>query len=375
MPFDGFAHPAARPIFDHLHGVFNDALPDGWGLLLMERAFKQYKQLDRAQITPLDRLAYLGDRCMGALTYEPVLWPNIHAPEADLLALANESMGVMRGEVVQVLESLRVHGGSPGGARPKVTLAFTEDMNHCQSSYADLPENYSHWMVKFRDDSLVNGEPIDTGRVEMAYAQMACVAGLDIPKTHLLELTVNGNQEAYFAVQRFDRVRSQKIHVLSLAGYAYANHRLPSMDYGGVLLPATKKLTLSKAEIGRAFRLMVFNVLAHNKDDHSKNFAYLMDPVHGSWKLSPAFDLTFNHGMNGQHTTSINGTGQPGFEDIKQVAMSSRIENWQSIVEEVRVAVARWAEFASQYDVGASQTKDIARALQGVDRQTSQGGF
>ena len=296
-------------------------------------------------------------------------------PEADLLALANESMGVMRGEVVQVLESLRVHGGSPGGARPKVTLAFTEDMNHCQSSYADLPENYSHWMVKFRDDSLVNGEPIDTGRVEMAYAQMARVAGLDIPKTHLLELTVNGNQEAYFAVQRFDRVRSQKIHVLSLAGYAYANHRLPSMDYGGGVLPATKKLTLSKTEIGRAFRLMVFNVLAHNKDDHSKNFAYLMDPVHGSWKLSPAFDLTFNHGMNGQHTTSINGTGLPGFEDIKQVAMSWRIENWRSIVEEVRAAVARWAEFASQYDVGASQTKDISRALQGVEQRTSMGGF
>jgi serine/threonine-protein kinase HipA len=120
---------------------------------------------------------------------------------------------------------------------------------------------------------------------------------------------------------------------------------------------------------------MVFNVLAHNKDDHSKNFAYLMDPVHGSWKLSPAFDLTFNHGMNGQHTTSINGTGLPGFEDIKQVAMSWRIENWRSIFEEVRAAVARWAEFASQYDVGASQTKDIARALHGVDQQTSQGGF
>ena len=371
MPFDGLAHPAARPIFDHLHGVFNDSLPDGWGLLLMDRAFKLYKQLDRAQITPLDRLAYLGDRCMGALTYEPVLWPPIQTPEADLLALAKASMGVIHGEAAQVLESLSVHGGSPGGARPKVTLAFSEDMKHCQSSYADLPETYTHWMVKFRDDSPVNGEPIDTGRMEMAYAQMARAAGLEFPKTNLLELTVNGNKEAYFAVQRFDRVGSQKIHALSLAGYAYANHRLPSMDYGGGVLPATKKLTLSNAELARAFRLMVFNVLAHNKDDHSKNFAYLMDPVHGSWKLSPAFDLTFNHGMNGQHTTSINGTGQPSFEDIKQVAMSSRIENWRSIFEEVRAAVARWTEFASKYDLGASRTKDIALALQEVDQRTS----
>ena len=375
MPFDGFAHPAARPIFDHLHGVFNDSLPDRWGLLLMDRAFKQHKQLDRAQITPLDRLAYLGNRCMGALAYEPDLMPNVQTQAMDLVALAKESMGVIRGEVALVVESLRIHGGSPGGARPKVTLAFSEDMKHCQSSYADLPENFSHWMVKFRDDSPVNGEPIDTGRVEMAYAQMARVAGLDIPKTHLLELTVNGNKEAYFAVQRFDREGGQKIHALSLAGYAYANHRLPSMDYGGGVLPATKKLTQSKAELARAFRLMVFNVLAHNKDDHSKNFAYLMDPVHGSWKLSPAFDLTFNHGMNGQHTTSINGTGQPSFEDIKQVAMKLRIENWRTIFEEVRAGVARWTEFASQCDVGASRTKDIARALQEVDHRSSQTGL
>ena len=128
MPFDGFAHPAARPIFDHLHGVFNDSLPDGWGLLLMDRAFKQHKQLDRAQITPLDRLAYLGNRCMGALAYEPDLMPNVQTQAMDLVALAKESMGVIRGEVALVVESLRIHGGSPGGARPKVTLAFSADM-------------------------------------------------------------------------------------------------------------------------------------------------------------------------------------------------------------------------------------------------------
>ncbi len=375
MPFDAFAHPAARPIFDHLHGVFNDSLPDGWGLLLMVRAFKQHKQLDPAQITPLDRLAYLGNRCMGALTYQPDLMPSVQTQAMDLVALAKASMAVIRGEAAQVLESLRIHGGSPGGARPKITLAFSADMKYCQSSYVDLPENLSHWMVKFRDDSPVHGEPIDTGRMEMAYAQMARAAGLEIPKTHLLELTVNGTKEAYFAVQRFDREGRQKIHALSLAGYAYANHRLPSLDYAGGVLPATKKLTQSNAELARAFRLMVFNVFAHNKDDHSKNFAYLMDPVHGAWKLSPAFDLTFNHGMNGQHTTSINGTGEPSFEDIKQVAIKSRIENWRSVIEEVRAGVARWAEFASQCDVGASRTKDIARALQGVDQRTSQGRF
>ena len=109
------------------------------------------------------------------------------------------------------------------------------------------------------------------------------------------------------------------MHTLSLSGFAYASHRLPSLDYGAAVLPATKKLTKSNTEVERAFRLMVFNVLAHNKDDHSKNFAYLMDPLNFTWQLSPGFDLTFNHGMSGQHATSINGAGNPVFEDIKQV--------------------------------------------------------
>ena len=369
MPFDALAHPAARTIFDNLHGVFNDSLPDGWGLLLMDRALKQHKNLDRAQITPLDRLAYLGRRCMGALAYEPELLPHHDQLAFELADIAKESMSVLSGETDQVLESLRINAGSPGGARPKATVAFSENMQVCQSSFIDLPEHFSHWIVKFRDDKALGGEPIDSGRMEMAYAQMARQAGIEMPRTHLIELSVKHQKEAYFAVQRFDRRGCQKMHTLSLSGFAYASHRLPSLDYGAAVLPATKKLTKSNTEVERAFRLMVFNVLAHNKDDHAKNFAYLMDPLNFTWKLSPGFDLTFNHGMSGQHATSINGAGNPVFEDIKQVAQSSRISNWRSIVEEVRHGVASWSKLARQYDVGASKIEEISRALKAVDQE------
>lgn len=368
MPFDGFVHPAARLDFQGLHGVFNDSLPDGWGLLLMDRALKKHRNLDRSQITPLDRLAYMGHRGMGALEYRPELLPEKDGQTIDLADIAAQSEKVFQGETADVLEELRICGGSPGGARPKVTVALTEDMEHCLSSFGELPDGYSHWIVKFRAQEQ---DPTDIGRLEMAYADMARVAGLKLPKTHLMELTVNHKQQAFFAVQRFDREGSHKIHCLSLAGYAYANHRLPCLDYSTGVLTATRKLTKSDGEVENAFRLMLFNVLAHNKDDHSKNFTYLLDPSRQGWRLAPAYDLTFNSGMANCHTTSINGSGNPIFEDLKKVAIERKIRNWKQILEEVGSAVARWPEFAGNYDITKARIKSIQKELAAIDKACS----
>jgi serine/threonine-protein kinase HipA len=233
-----------------------------------------------------------------------------------------------------------------------------------------LPNGYSHWIVKFRNDSRhEDGDPMDIGRLEMAYADMARAAGLQLPKTHLIELTVNKKQEAFFAVQRFDRDVSRKIHFLSLAGYAYANHRVPCLDYSSGVLAATKKITKSDKEVEKAFRLMLFNVLAHNKDDHSKNFAYLLDPnSRGAWHLAPAYDLTFNTGMANHHTTSINGSGNPGFADLKTVATERKVSNWRRVLDDVRGAVARWPEFASNYGMTKTRTKAIQGELNAIDK-------
>ena len=372
MPFDGDAHTAARADFQGLHGVFNDSLPDGWGLLLMDRVLKKYQNLDRAQITPLHRLAYMGHRCMGALEYQPELLPERPGAMIDLADIAEQSLRVLHGETSDVLEELRICGGSPGGARPKVTVAFPEKMGTCLSSFGELPDGYTHWIVKFRNDSRYgDADPIDIGRLEMAYADMARAAGLEMPRTHLLELTVNRKKEAFFAVQRFDRDASRKIHFLSLAGYAYANHRVPCLDYGSGVLPATKKLTKSDGEVEKAFRLMVFNVLAHNKDDHSKNFAYLRDPLKEGWRLAPAYDLTFNTGMSNHHTTSINGAGNPTFNDIKKVATDRKVKDWQRVLDEVRSAVSRWPEFASNYDMPKARVLTIQKELLAIDKACS----
>ena len=140
------------------------------------------------------------------------------------------------------------------------------------------------------------------------------------------------------------------------------------MDYGSGVLAATKKITKSDKEVEKAFRLMLFNVLAHNKDDHSKNFAYLLDPgSRGAWRLAPAYDLTFNTGMANNHTTAINGSGNPGFADLEKVAAERKVTNWQRVLDDVRGAVARWPEFASNYDMTKARTKAIQKELSAID--------
>lgn len=372
MPFDGVASPAARLEFQGLHGVFNDSLPDGWGLLLMDRVLARHGYADRSRITPLVRLAYMGHRGMGALEYQPELLPAQDGPAIDLADIAAQSDNVLHGETQDVLEELRLCGGSPGGARPKVAVAFASDMTTCLASLGELRPGYSHWIVKFRNDSRQgDGDRVDSGRVEMAYADMARAAGLDMPDTHLIELTVKRKKEAFFAVRRFDREGQRKIHFLSLAGYAYANHRVPCLDYGSGVLAAARKLTRSDDEVAKAYRLMLFNVLAHNKDDHAKNFAYLFDPLQGRWRLSPAFDLTFNSGMSNMHTTSINGAGNPTFADLEKVATQRRIKGWRQMLDQVRGAVARWPEFADAQGVTKTRTRVIQKAFGNIDKACS----
>ena len=201
---------------------------------------------------------------------------------------------------------------------------------------------------------------------------MAIAAGLQMPKTHLVELKVNGKDEAFFAVQRFDRDVNRKIHFLSLSGYLHATHRVPSLEYASGVLAATMKLTKSQAEVEKAFRLMLFNVLAHNKDDHAKNFAYLMDPAaNGAWELAPAYDLTFNTGMGNEHMTSISGAGNPDINDIKKVAVARKVKNWEKILEEVRSAVSDWPKYANSFDVPKARIASIQKNLRDIDQRCS----
>ena len=365
LDFSAKPQLAKSNLFDGLHGVFNDSLPDGWGLLLMDRELKRRFDWSPQDITPLDRLAYIGARAMGALEYAPEY---DHAPisnEVDLALLAASSELVLAGSDTEVLAQLRIQGGSPGGARPKVTIARSGSSTVCLSGFHPLPEGYTHWLVKFRSAD----DPNDMGAVEMAYSEMARLAGVAMPTTDLMMIGDGAVKERFFAVQRFDRTRQNaRRHVLSMAGFLYADFRAPCLDYETVL-QATSVLTRNATEVARAFRLMVFNVLCHNKDDHAKNFSFLVDST--DWMLSPGFDLTFSAGMRGEHTTAISGHGNPGLDEVLKLGKKFHIHQSVQIVGEVRHAVSQWMAIADRWAVTRKTSSAIQLALAAIDRRFS----
>jgi serine/threonine-protein kinase HipA len=358
--------PKRPEVFDGLHGVFHDSLPDGWGLLLMDRFFRQTLAGPMQTITPLDRLAYLGDRGMGALEYAPALSVGGAPETVDLAALVQAAQAVLAGKTPVVLNQLRIQGGSPGGARPKVTVALAEDGATCRSGFDPLPAGYEHWLVKFR----ARDDPPDMGRIEQAYASMARLAGVETAESRLIPVRIARRIEALFAARRFDRHGDVKRHVLTLSGYLYASHRHPSIGYDSVL-GATHHLTGDLREVERAFRLMAFNVLTHNKDDHTRNFSFLYH--NGVWRLAPAYDLTFSAGMRGEHATDIAGSGNPGLPQVRQIARQAGISHWRDILEEVRAAASQWRSLARQWGVAKSRISAIGKALVEIDRRFVEG--
>jgi serine/threonine-protein kinase HipA len=211
-----------------------------------------------------------------------------------------------------------------------------------------LAPGYRPILVKFASRT----DPADAGPIEYAYAQMAHAAGIDMMPTFLLH--GSGRGPGYFATERFDWRDGRRWHVHTLSGLLHADYRLPSLDYESALR-ATLHLTRDQREVMRLYRLMVFNVLAHNRDDHARQFSFLMDPG-GVWRLSPAYDLTFSEGPGGEHATTVAGEGrapeQTHFVKVAQL-LGDRPSQAMQIVEEVREAVARWPGIAA--DAGVSR--------------------
>jgi serine/threonine-protein kinase HipA len=355
LPPEPGLHEHRDRSFGPLFGLFDDSLPDGWGLLLMDRLFVR-QGLAPEVVSPLDRLAYLGSRTMGALTYHPPAHPeNVDRQLLDLRVMALESYRVLEGKSDHILSQLLSAGGSPGGARPKVLVGLQGDK--MISGEDMLPENYAPWIVKFH----TRREATEEGRVEYAYAQMAMAAGVTMQPTRLFE-TSEG--ERYFGVERFDRQGNRRRHIHSFGNLIHANFRIPGCDYEQ-LLKVTRILTKNHADVVAAFRLMVFNVLAHNRDDHVKNFAFMMD-VDGCWALAPAYDLTFAQGPGGEHTMTVSGEGrEPGRKHILGLAEKAgmSISKANNVLEEVSGVVAEWKRFAREAGVKRGTSEKIDKAI------------
>jgi len=335
-------------LFDGLFGVFSDSLPDGWGLLMMSRAWKKTGK-DFLASSALDRLSYIGRRAMGALVYEPASENSDDLKEAlDIARLAEESERVMEGKSEDILDELMVLGGSPGGARPKV-LVGVEKKSDCPVIVAgvdDLPEDFEHWIIKF------NGkfESPEAGIVEYIYSETARRVGIPMPETRLFP---DQNGQLWFGVKRFDRGPDKsRIHMHSIAGLVHASFRLPTLDYED-LLKITAALTRREDDVLMMFRMAAFNVIFHNRDDHAKNFAFLLSES-GDWRLAPAFDLTWSAGPGGEHTTAVLGEGKaPGLTHLLELAKKRGLKKSQvqRIIDEVETGQSIMRDLFSQYQI------------------------
>lgn len=356
--YDGF------PDFLHrLPGLVADCLPDGWGLLLMDRVFRQ-KNLSPP--TPLDRLAFMADRAMGALRFEPAQTLTATEPDWSLLALAQESAKVLTGEASSTLQALALTGGSPQGAHPKALVQYDAATQHIStlSTAAGQP-----CLVKFP----AQGEHPEVCAIEQLYAELARDCGLDMPPSFYLRLSP---KLAAFGVQRFDREQGLRVPIHSLAGLLHANFRLPSsVDYSS-FLRATQHLTRDVREVEKAYARTVFNVLFHNRDDHPKNFAWRLN-AQGRWQLAPAFDLTFSTGPGGQHHMDICGHGSAITRShLLRLAQEGGVRTAYatSCIEHMLAQAAqfpqRLREFAHAPDIRKSTQKQlithIATCAQGV---------
>lgn len=291
----------SRP-FDGGFGVFDDCLPDGWGLLVLDR-YLQQNGINLRTLTLLDRLALVGSAGRGALEFRPDRSLVSKQDYVDFEKLALEAEQILGNEDYsgKGIEEFQYRGGSPGGARPKIFNRY----------------DGKEWLVKFRAKN--DSERI--GAEEYNYSLLAKKCGIEMPETRLFE-------GKYFGVERFDRTPKGKLHVISMAGLVGADYRLPSIDYAHIF-QACAMLTHNVAELWKVYRLMVFNYLIGNKDDHAKNFAFIYRD--GDWRFAPAYDLLPSDGINGYKTTSINDRIEPSKEDLFAVAVKAGLDKREAV--------------------------------------------
>ena len=286
-------------VFDGLFGLFNDSLPDGWGCLLLDRKLRKLGK-SYAEITPLDRLSLIGANPMGALEYEPAAGDSDLYGDIELDSLSGEVDRILDGEESAVLDELLKLNGSSGGARPKIVACVSSDRKQIIHGGKSVPDGFTPWIIKFSEKH----DPQSSGELEYRYSLAAKAAGITMPETHLFPLK---DGRGCFGVQRFDRTLKGKVHTHTACGLLHASHRFASLDYEN-LLKLTWILTRNHADVVEMVRRMIFNIKSGNKDDHSKNFSFLLNSRY-QWQLAPAYDLTPSAGINGEQTCMVNGKG------------------------------------------------------------------
>ena len=343
-------------LFKGLPGLFDDSLPDGWGRLLFDRTLRAQGLLPE-QLSPLDRLAHVGNTGMGALTYKPDFSKPTIESDIDLDWLAAQAAEVLEGDADDVLTELLALNGSSAGERPKALIGFNQKEKRIIYGAGATPEVFEPWIVKFANTL----DGIDAGAIEFVYAEMARRAGIDMPQTHLFKAKQGAG---YFATKRFDRFSGERLHMHTVCGLLHSDFRTPSLDYQD-LIELTTVLTRDMREVEKMFRLAAFNVLSHNRDDHSRNFSFLMDEA-GDWRLSPAYDLTFSSGPGGEQSTVLMGEGKaPHLQQLHALGAVADLskKNVAHILDQTLCALGDWPILAKEYGVKKNNVRLIGDRL------------
>lgn len=336
--------------FDGLHGLFDDSLPDGWGRLLLDREMDRIG-VGRARLGPLDRLAWVGGDALGALAYEPVTARPEGPSVVDLRRVSAQAARVLAGAADDLVPELLAIGGSPGGARPKALIWETPDgVAHSREVPGGVP-----WLVKFRATT----DRPDAGPLELAWLRMAADCGIAVPEARLVG--AGPRRPGWLAVRRFDRSPAGRVHVATFCGLLHADHRVPSAAWEDVL-KVTRILVRDEAAVEEQVRRMIFGVLSHDRDDHTRNQAFCMD-TDGTWSVAPAYDRTFAEGMGGEHALSVAGEGRaPTLEHLVRAAGAAGVAGpvARRAWEQARDVVSGWEGTAAEAGVSRA-TRDRLR--------------
>lgn len=366
--------------YKRLPAMLADALPDDFGNALIN-AWMADRGVPAANITTLDRLAYMGKRSMGALEFKPTRGPNTSSRTAIQLGkLINVARQAVQGQIdtdahaKAALTQIIQVGTSAGGARAKATVAWNPETDELRAGQFDVDPGFEHWLLKFDgmgvDQKL--GPSKDYGRIEYAYYLMAKAAGIDMTECRLLE----ENGRAHFMTKRFDRNGNQRHHMQSLCAMAHLDYKQKASHSYNQLFGTMQALNLSQEDMQQGLTRMVFNVMAANMDDHTKNFAFLL-PIGGKWQLSPAYDVTHAFNPKGewvnQHLMSVNGK----FADINRSdieAVADRYEMRKLVdptIEKVKAALDCWPEFAERAKVDQQEVSAIGHDIEKFSEEVS----
>ncbi len=365
----------ARETFFGLPGLLADSLPDKFGNRLID-VWLAMQGRATGSMNPVERLCYVGNRGMGALEFEPMLKNGkekvLPLEISELVGLAKEALREKKGLHAELsvnealaLKEIILVGTSAGGARAKAIIAWNENSGEVVSGQLQAPEGFSHWLIKF--DGVTNnllGDPKGYGRIEYAYYKMAIDCGIRMSESRLFQ---EGGR-AHFITKRFDRpANNRKLHLQTLCGLCHFDFNDSNSYSYEQAFQAMRQLRLPYSDAEQLFARMVFNVIARNMDDHTKNLAFLMDES-GRWSLSPAYDVTFAYNPTSKwlarHQMSVNGKRENiTLDDFFSVGKQMNIKKASEIIERVKSVAKNWMGYAEQAGIPENQAKEIISTL------------